>query len=649
MKNLSVIIYCSVTLLLFILIFLPLSPSLGATVPSFSLKGIDGKNYQVSSLKDNKLAVLFFFDPDSRPSQEGMIWLKKLKDKYINLDFAIWAISSSDQKKVADFCKKTGITFPVLIDQFGSVSKKVQADIVLPTTLIIGPELRILDKIQGGGRGMEMMVVAIAERELQRKNFRLAKKLVDEVTDKNPGNVKAKIIKGYAELKSGKPNKAEKIFSSVSKKPGTGKVLGTEGLAAVYAYKGNAKKALILSDKVIKMDPKRAYPHVIKGNILYALGRKKKARRELETAVKSPKAEAFQEAIKFNQLGRLYASIGQYEQARHLYDQAVTIDPYYVEGMANKGITFEKQGKLDKALATYKKALKIDAQDSISALLARKAQEMLDLQKDVERSRRIDRLVKELAKRFREQKRLPPPEDQWTSRPMIITFLGFQERGSLSERDGLPIFFTGKLSDYLNSSGRVKVVERVILDKLLQELNLGSSDLADKETALRLGRILAAKLIATGSFYHYPGLALLSMRLIDTETSRITMVENRKIGSMAHIDKDILDLNRKILHKLTEDYPLKAYIISKENDNKVMINIGSRQGVVLGTVFEVLSEKKPIVYKGRILKREPLRKGIIKVIKVEPDLSYATILNENQPIGKDDKIREIQLNSTKQL
>ncbi len=615
-------------------------PAHASRITPFSLKGVDGKQYDIAEMGHGPLLILYFFDPDSRPCQEGIIWLQDIAKRYKDMDVKVWTITRSPAEKVRRFCSKTGLSFPVLLDDAG-ISSLYQADIVLPTVLVVGPGLRILDKIQGGGKGLEVMVVKIAERELQRKNFRIARELGNEVARKDPSNVRAHVVAGYAELKSGRTEKAEKIFSSVAKRHGNGEILGTEGLAAVYAQKGDGEKAIKLSDRVLKKAPRRAYPHVIKGNLLYAKGKKGEAEKEFRAAARSKEAEPFQQGVRFNQLGRLYASVGKYKEARELYDKAVAIDPFYVEGMANKGVTYEKEGKWDKALSSYREAQSMDARDAISALLARKAEEMLALQRDAQRSRRIDRLVKELAQRYKEQKKLPPPEDQWTSRPMIVTFLDFREQGTLPERDGLPVFFTSQLADYLNSSGRVKVVERVILDKLLQELNLGSSDLADKETALRLGKILAARLMATGSFYYLPGSTLLSLRVIDTETSRISMVENRRINSAASMDRDLLTLNRKLLREITDKYPLRGYIIQPEGQNMVLINIGSRQGVVLGTKFQVIEEGKTINYKGRTLRGAPSQKGIIKVVKVEPDLSHATIIKAETTLSGDDKIQEI--------
>jgi hypothetical protein len=222
---------------------------------------------------------------------------------------------------------------------------------------------------------------------------------------------------------------------------------------------------------------------------------------------------------------------------------------------------------------------------------------------------------------------------------MILSFIDFQERGGLAERDGFSTVITTRLASQLNASGRLQVVERVLIERLLEELNLGSSDLADPETALKLGKVLAAKVIGTGSLYYLPNGTLLSLRLIDTETSSIPKVVTKQLGSGASLKKELNQLNREILKTIILKYPLQGYVVQATED-QVMINLGSKQGVVLGTKFEVLEEQKPIKYKGKLLRSSPKPFAQIEIVRVEPDLCYARILKQERPIKSDDKIRE---------
>jgi tetratricopeptide (TPR) repeat protein/peroxiredoxin len=611
----------------------------GQSAPGFSLEDLKGKSYDLSQMKDQPMTILYFFDVESRPSQEGLLTLSELAERYKDIDLAVWAITVSSQEKVDDFVTRTKLGFPVLLDRSG-VSNLYHAQLILPTVCTLGPGLKMLDYFQGGGKTTEMMLVRLAERELQRKETMIAKAISEEVVKKNPKNVKAETVKGYVALKEGNINEAEKVFKDVSHKGGQGEVLGKEGLVAVYAKKGESKKALELAGEVEQKAPERSYVHVVKGDMLYAQGKQEEAEAAYQAAIKKKEAEPYQQAVRYNQLGRLHANAGKYESARDLYDQAVAIDPYYIEATTNKGVTYEKEGRWDKALESYRQALSRDKNDTFAVVLAKKAQEMLELQSDIERKKRIDRLVKELAARYRSQKETKTKvEDTWTSRPMVLSFVDFQEKGGLTERDGFSTVLTTELADLLNASGRVQVVERVLMERLLEELNLGSSELADPETALRLGKVLAAKLIGTGSLFYLPNASLLNFRLIDTETSGIAKVVTREFAPQAPLTKELYRLNRELLKTIISKYPLQGYIV-KAGGDEAIINLGSNQGVVGGTKFEVVEEQEPVKYKGKMLSFAPKPIARIEVVRVEPDLCYARILDQERPIKADDKVRE---------
>lgn len=611
----------------------------GQMAPVFSLQDVSGTRYDLADMKDKPMIILYFFDAQSRPSQEGLMSLDQLAKRYANADLRVWGITLSAKSDVKAFADRAHPGFPILMDR-GTISDLYEARLITPTVCVIGPGLMIMDYFQGGGKTTEIMLVRLAERTLQRKQTMLAKAISDEVVKKNPNNLKARTVKAYAALKEGDLDEAEKSFKALSKKPGKGEVLGKEGLAAVYAKKGKTQEALTLAREVERKAPQRAYVHVVKGDLLFSQNKKKEAEGEYRKAVEKQSVEPFQKALAYNKLGRFNASLGKYDEARELYDQAVELDPYYVEATSNKGMTYEKQGRWSDALQTYRKALSLDKNDTFAAVLAKKAEEMLAVQKDIAQKKRIDKLVKDLAARYREQKKSDKTtQDMWTSRPMVMTFVDFQEKGGLAERDGFSTVLTTELSEKLNASGRVKAVERVIVERLLEELNLGSSELADPETALRLGRVLAAKLIGTGSLFFLPDGTLLSMRLIDTETSAIAKVVTRHLDTQASLDKEIATLNRELLKAVVKKYPLQGFVV-QATGNEVMINLGSRQGVVLGTRFEVIEEQAPIKYKGRLLRGTPKAIGAIEVVRVEPDLSYARVLNQDRPFKTDDKIRE---------
>jgi tetratricopeptide (TPR) repeat protein len=611
----------------------------GQTAPAFSAKDLQDQPHDLSQMQARSMLILYFFDIESKPSQEGLLSLGQMTKQFKGTDLTVWAITLSPKEKVASFASGNNLVLPILLDKSG-VSDLYDAQAILPTMCIIGPGLKVLDHLQGGGKTTELMLVKLAERELQRKQTQVAMALSDQVVRKNPQNIEAKAVKGHAAIKEGNLNEAGQVFQELAQKGGQAEVLGKEGLAAVYAKKGEADKALKLAREVEQKAPDRSYPNVITGDVLYAQNKVSEAQSEYQKSTAKKQAEPYLKPVGYNQLGRLYAKKGDNEAARKLYDQAIAIDPYYIESTTNKGRTYEKEGKWDKALETYRQALGVEKTDIYASAFARQAQDMLTLQKDAQKSERIDRLVKELAERYRAQKKTASKDqDEWTSRPMILAFVDFQEKGALTERDGFSTVLTLQLTEFLNQSKRVQVVERALIDKLLQELNIGSSELADPQTALKLGKVLAAKLIGTGSLLNLPNGTSMTMRLIDTETTSIPMVMNRDLGPPTGVEKDLYQLNREILKTVISKYPLRGYVVKLAGD-RVLLNLGANQGMVMGTKFDVLEEAQAIQYKGKKLQGSAQTIGQLEVVDVQPDLSYARILNKERTLKTDDKIQE---------
>lgn len=268
----------------FLVLDLPVSHGQMATgqmTPAFSLKDLKGQSHDLSTMKDRPMLILYFFDVDSRPSQDGLLYLHQLSKQHKEASMTVWTITLSAREKVAKFVESTGITFPVLLDG-AKVSDLYQARQILPTVCILWPGLKVLDYFQGRGKTTEIMLVRVAERELQRRQTKMAKAISDDLVKKNPQNVRAQTTKGYAALKEQNLKEAEEIFKEVAQKGGQGEILGKEGLATVYAKRGEMEKALQLAREVEQKAPERAYVHVVKRDLLYAQDKKKEAEVEYQ-------------------------------------------------------------------------------------------------------------------------------------------------------------------------------------------------------------------------------------------------------------------------------------------------------------------------------------------------------------------------------
>jgi tetratricopeptide (TPR) repeat protein len=609
----------------------------GSPAPDFTLESLDGSAHRLASLKDRPMVMLYFFDAASKPSHSGLTVLDRLCAKYGHSDLVVWAITRSSREQIEHFTAQAPMGFPVLMDT-GAVSASYRADRILPTTCILGPELKVLDLLQGGGKSAEVMLQRLAQRSLQQRKVAFARAVVEKVVQAHPDNVQARITGAYADLSQGKLDESGKVFSQLAAQ---GQVAGVEGLSAVAAKKGQVQRALELAAKVEQADPGRGYVHVVKADVLYSQNKKQAAEQEYEKALTKKTIAPYHQAKAYNQLGRMRAEQGRWEQALELYDQAEAADPYYIEAATNKGLLYEKQGRYDQALASYAKARRIDATDRFSLALQQKLVSMLQIEKDRSEKSRMDALVKDLAQRYRDRRpaKSAASADGWTSRPMVLSFVDLSQSGGLPERDGFAAVLTDQLSDALNATGRVQVVERVLVEKLLQELNLGSSELADPAAALELGKVLSARLIVTGTLYYQAGDYLLTLRLIDTQTTRIVKVMTADLGGPAQVVKDIGWLRRRILSAVMEHYPLQGYVVQVDAD-QVMVNLGAGQGVVTGSRFDILERSEPMTYRGRRLQGLPKVIGQVEIVQVEGDYCRGRVLHAARPVARDDMLRE---------
>ena len=73
----------------------------------------------------------------------------------------------------------------------------------------------------------------------------------------------------------------------------------------------------------------------------------------------------------------------------------------------------------------------------------------------------------------------------------------------------------------------VQVVERQKILAILEELNIGSSALADEQTRLRVGRMIGAREMVFGGYMVVGTAMRLDLRRVNVETGRITKTAKR--------------------------------------------------------------------------------------------------------------------------
>lgn len=134
-------------------------------------------------------------------------------------------------------------------------------------------------------------------------------------------------------------------------------------------------------------------------------------------------------------------------------------------------------------------------------------------------------LVTAAAAQAQQRQANPPAAPQQQDTRPTIAILDFDIGANIGQdpedyqalRRGL----AGMTISELAGNPGVRVVERAQIQQILQEQDLARSDRIDQTTALRVGRLLNARYMVTGTLYDVRGAFRIDARLFDVETSQI--------------------------------------------------------------------------------------------------------------------------------
>jgi len=204
-------------------------------------------------------------------------------------------------------------------------------------------------------------------------------------------------------------------------------------------------------------------------------------------------------------------------------------------------------------------------------------------------SKEIDAMVTSLAASFRDGKAAPGRKDDgWSSPPLTLVIMELNGDGVPK---GTAEMFANQLSSNLQTQAGIPMVDRQILAKLLQELKLGTSVLADPATALKLGKVLSARLIVTGNIMPAGDDKVVSLRFIDTETTAIRKVITGQLSSRDQENDTVISIGKEVADWLKEEFPVRGRVLSVAGD-RCRLNLGKGHGIKPGSRLELVSEAK---------------------------------------------------------
>lgn len=607
-------------------------PEKSAEAPQFTVMDINGQQVDLAQLtaKNPDLIIIAFFEVETGAQVAAK--LQSLNTLYgQDQKLEIIAVGyREDEEALRGFANRYGLKYYIVGDQPTSeVTEKYGPVSVLPKTFLVTNQREILRVVEGSGESEIAILNHVAKAYLQQKKAEQAKAAANLAVEAGENEQEARSITGYASVIEGKLDEAEAEF---------GKIDSKEGLAKVALERGDLERARQLADEA-----GTGYAQTVKGVALLREGKLDEAEQTVDEAA-GKEADDWQKSETLNIQGRIAQEAGKNDAAVERYQEAIALDPYNVVALSNEGSVYRKQGDLQKAAEVLEEAQKTGVTDDMTALMLKQVRDELEKANDTQRRELIRQQITDLKAAYEKQQAegTAEPADPWTSRPLVMAFLPAENRGPVFfERAGTDIVIRRELESRLQDHPRVQIVEREMLDQLLQELNLGASDLADPNTQLRLGKVLSAQLLGFVEFAQNAGDTTMYLRLVDTETTQIDTQISKDLEPDGNVEQFVSGTVDELLNKAVAKRRLQG-LVAEATADEVIINLGAQHGVQPGMQFEVLKEGKPIQAAGRVLGNRILKVGIIEAADVQDEFSVCTVVSkrEGEEIAAEMKVKE---------
>jgi peroxiredoxin len=142
------------------------APQKGFLAPDFTLSNLEDETVQLSNFKGN-IVMVNVWASWCKPCQYEMPAMQRIHEKYSESGLVVLAVNNTYQDNfsdVVDFIDKNNLTFPILLDRTGEVSKLYQVQ-ALPSTYFIDQYGIISEVIIGGPMSEALIESKILELE----------------------------------------------------------------------------------------------------------------------------------------------------------------------------------------------------------------------------------------------------------------------------------------------------------------------------------------------------------------------------------------------------------------------------------------------------------------------------------------------------
>ncbi|MFQ5751996.1 MAG: CsgG/HfaB family protein [bacterium] len=250
-----------------------------------------------------------------------------------------------------------------------------------------------------------------------------------------------------------------------------------------------------------------------------------------------------------------------FAEAINLLVEAEQENPNNYKIKRDLGVAYYKTEQLDKALDKLQEAKTMQAADSKTIFYLGLTYESKDMlteaineyknYKNLGRSRRFRNEISKRIKQLTTARVSGEIAEALTNEANLdvaaipentVAVLYFKNLGTSDELDPLQKGLAQMLITDLAKANKLKIVERLKLQKLLEELEFGTTGLVDENTAPRVGKLLGAHKLINGGFTDLTDENLrIDASLAETATAKISNVEELtgKLNTIFSLEKKL--------------------------------------------------------------------------------------------------------------
>ena len=205
-----------------------------------------------------------------------------------------------------------------------------------------------------------------------------------------------------------------------------------------------------------------------------------------------------------------------------------------------------------------------------------------------------------------------------------LAIMPFEIKGETSSVTG--IIYDNLINAFIDQN-RFNIVTRGDeLEIVLKELKLSQTDLVDKSTALRVGKLVAAEGILMGTLRETEDSIEIYARFVNTETS--TIMEAKDVFGQDKSLSHIQYLTNGLALKFKHSFPLIEGLVIKVKGKIIYADFGSFQRIKKEMKFIVFRQGETIVHPvtGKVLGSETEDLGVATVVNVFEDMSIGELI-----------------------